>query len=578
MTILVASLLITGSIRAAILLPPADLASATRWATVDGTPTAVSAQADGRVIAQLRCPFSTLAGWRAAWDVPFEQDLSGHRWLKLRVRATDPDAVAGVNLYFEAGSGWYVAGLGGLAKDWTTLTATRSKFHTEGTPGPWSTVTRLRIGVLPAAKRDTVVEVAGLEGTSAFGVQDAVEVGPYHTANELKAALADLPASRDAYARGAALLDQAARAYDPEGPEAQARLKEARAAFVDAYVRAQRPKAGEIRGVWCHSGYGPGMGWAKAVDALADAGFNAIFPNLLWSGVAFYPSRVLPVDKDVARRGDQAQAVLDAAHRRGMKVHVWKVSWQFGWMSDPAVAVPFRFAGRCQVDADGRPGDWLCPSNPVNRKYELDAIRELVTNYAIDGFHLDYIRFSGDTFCFCPVCRANFEQEVGKKLGGWPGPVVAGGAYEARYRDWRRGLITSFVREVHREVKRLRPGCQVSAAVFPVPDSARESVLQDWGAWCREGLLDFVCPMNYTENLGEMSSRLKAEVAAAGRVPVVAGLYASYGPDQSQSPDAAVSQIAASRELGAAGFTLFELNDAVVSGLLPALRLGLTAP
>jgi len=545
---------------------------------MEGSPAAATTLQDGTPAVALTCPFATLTGWRVAWDVPLEADLSGHRWFKLRARTDHPEAIAGVTLYFEAGGGWYILGLGGLTKDWSTLTGARSAFHTEGTPGPWSTVTRLRVGVLPAAKQNAVVELTGLEGTSALGLEDAVKVGPFRSLAAIKAAVAGVPAAAEPLRRGEAQL-AAAAALDPGSDREQARLREAHAALVDAYVRAQRPKAGEIRGAWCHAGYGPGMGYAKAIDALADNGFNAIFPNLLWSGVAYYPSKVLPVDPDVARRGDQLKLCLEAAHRRGIKVHVWKVCWQFGWMSNPAVAVPFRFAGRCQIDADGKSGDWLCPSNPANRKYELDAIREVVTNYAVDGFHLDYIRYGGETWCFCPTCRANFERAVGRTLKGWPAPVVKGGAYAARYADWRREVITSFVREVRRMTKKIRPAMELSAAVFPVPDSARESVLQDWGAWIREGLVDFVCPMNYTENLEEMESRTTAELAAAqGKAPILAGLYATYGPDQTQSPDMAVAQIAAARRLGAAGFTLFELQDHVITGLLPALRLGITAP
>jgi uncharacterized lipoprotein YddW (UPF0748 family) len=299
---------------------------------------------------------------------------------------------------------------------------------------------------------------------------------------------------------------------------------------------------------------------------------------MLWSGVAYYPSKVLPVAKVVAEKGDQLQQLLAAAHAKGIQVHVWKVCWQMGWMTDPSIAVPFRFAGRMQIDRDGKQGEWLCPSNAANRKYELDAIREVVANYPIDGFHLDYIRYSGNEWCYCPACRANFEEGIGVRLEDWPKPVVEGGKYEAKYREWRLNVITSFVREVREMMKDVRPEAKLSAAVFPVPDNARDSVLQDWPRWIRDGLVDFVCPMNYTGSLQEMRSRMKAELdAAAGKVPVYAGLMVTADSGEDQAPDMAVAQIAAARELGAQGFVLFELQEPVLRDLLPVLRLGVTS-
>ncbi|MEK7766237.1 MAG: family 10 glycosylhydrolase, partial [bacterium] len=140
-------------------------------------------------------------------------------------------------------------------------------------------------------------------------------------------------------------------------------------------------------------------------------------------------------------------------------------------------------------------------------------------------------------------------------------------------------VITSFVREVRREIRAIRPGIQLSAAVFPVPASARATVLQDWGRWIKEGLVDFVCPMNYTEDLGEMRHRAQAGLEiAGGKVPVLQGLYATFDPGRVQPPDALAAQIVASRELGAGGFVLFELQDHVITDVLPLLRRGVTAP
>ncbi len=571
-------LLASGLAHASVILGAQELADAKAWIPVEGSPPAEAIAKEDETVLKLPCDFSTNENWRVAWDFPLEGDMTAHKRFKLRVRADDPDAVSGVNVYFNSGEGWYTKGMGGVSDEWRTLIAGRSGFAQEREPAGWDKIARIRIAVLPAARRDTAVYVSGLEGAMFLAADDVCRVGPYETLGQIKEAVSEHQAALRHFERGEELLAQAGALADKSSPESQELLVRAREALAGAYLRSLDTRRDEFRGAWFHDGKGPARGWKQAVQDLAANGFNALFPNMLWSGAAFYPSKVVPVAKSAAGK-DYLKEILSAARANSVKVHVWKVCWQFGWMADPETAVPFRFAGRMMVDRQGRQGEWLCPSNAENREYELAAIRELVRDYNLDGLHLDYIRYPGDEWCYCSACRMNFEQGIGRRLNDWPAPVLAGGKYENAYREWRRNVITSFVAEVRQEVKGFGRNIQLSAAVFPNPEHARNNVLQDWRRWIKEGLVDFVCPMNYTESVEEMRSRLKSGLAAAGgRVPVYPGLYAAYSEQERQEPDVLAAQIAAARELGAGGFVLFELKDVVLDGTMPLLRLGVTAP
>ncbi len=59
--------------------------------------------------------------------------------------------------------------------------------------------------------------------------------------------------------------------------------------------------------------------------------------------------------------------------------------------------------------------------------------------------------------------------------------------------------VTDLVRQVYREAKALKPEAWVSAAVF-YNKSAGDGVCQDWYGWLREGIIDYVLPMAYTED------------------------------------------------------------------------------
>src|SRR6185295_12965984 len=119
--------------------------------------------------------------------------------------------------------------------------------------------------------------------------------------------------------------------------------------------------AKEFRGAWIHSGYGiENWGWDRTVAVLKSNGFNAIFPNLVWAGVAHYPSKILPVSPKVKLQGDQIAQCLAACRKYGIELHVWKVN--FNLLNAPTEFVEkMRGAGRTQKNRQGGDVNWLCP-------------------------------------------------------------------------------------------------------------------------------------------------------------------------------------------------------------------------
>ncbi|MBP7829701.1 MAG: family 10 glycosylhydrolase [Kiritimatiellae bacterium] len=376
----------------------------------------------------------------------------------------------------------------------------------------------------------------------------------------------------------AVALHQKMRALYDEGRflEAVEAGRTLRQVLTEAYARVQSPRAGEFRGVWEHEGVGwyPGD-WNRTCRLLAGAGLTAVFPNLLWGGLAHYPSRVLPESYSSRKLGDQAKACVEAAHRNGLEVHVWMVCWSLQNAPED-FRLRMKKEGRLQVTAAGATIPWLNPADPRNADLALAALRDLVARYPVDGIHLDYIRYPNGNSCFSPVSRREFEKDRGRRVDDWPRAAAPGGPLAAEYQRWRAGRITAFVRAVSREVRAVRPGLKVSAAVFSSYPESVASVGQDWGAWLQEGLVDFVCPMTYTSDAADFAARTQKHLAlpgAKGRVLPGLGVTA----DECQlAADQAIEQIVAARRLGAPGFMLFDLSHTLREDILPYLRMGVT--
>ena len=345
--------------------------------------------------------------------------------------------------------------------------------------------------------------------------------------------------------------------------------------LVRAYLRAAASTSVEGRAMWNHSGTGAYPGdWERSAGLLAQNGFNMVLPNMLWGGVAHYPSDVLPRSATFERYGDQIEQCCAAAKKHGLEVHVWKVNFNLATAPQNFVE-KLRRQGRTQVSVTGEPCDWLCPSNPENRKLELESMLEVARKYPIDGLHFDYIRYPDQSHCYCDGCRRRFEAESGRKVldRDWP-KICYSGARKEEYNDWRCRQITSLVAAVSREARKIRPGLKISAAVFGSYPACRASVAQDWPAWIEAGDLDFICPMDYSASDAAFGSLVRSQIKlTAGRVPVYAGIGATATPS-TLAPDRVVGQILLARSLGAAGFTIFNFEPSTAAAIVPAVGLG----
>ena len=377
---------------------------------------------------------------------------------------------------------------------------------------------------------------------------------------------------------GSDLIQQTHAAYQTKNYKAAITTARAsREILSEAYFLSHTSTETERRAVWNHSGLGAYPGdWKRSAKELAAAGINMILPNMAWAGVAHYSSRVLPQSKTFSQYGDQLTQCVTAAREHGLEVHVWKITWNLEGAPKEFVE-KLREAGRTQVSATGEALNWLCPSHPENVQLELDSILEIVTNYDVDGIHLDYIRYPGSHACYCDECRKRFVLATRQEIEKWPANVLPKtGRHADRYIAWRTQQITRLVRLLHKRAREVDPEVKISAAVFGSYPACVTSIGQDWIAWAKAGYIDFVCPMNYTENTDYFTELLVNQLAL---LPKGFAIYPGIGATASNSllkPDAVVEQIYLSRSLGGSGWVIFDYSLDTSETVLPALRMGIT--
>lgn len=352
--------------------------------------------------------------------------------------------------------------------------------------------------------------------------------------------------------------------------------REVRRFLLEAYGAAQRPRAGERRGVWEQTGAGlfPGD-WPRSCALLARHGVTDLFLNVAWPGMAHYEGRAGEGSPVLEAHGDQLAQALRAAAHHGIKVHAWRACWNLDRAS-PDTKARFLREGRLQVSSRGETVDWLCPSRDENLRYEKDAIRDLLLRYPVDGIHLDYIRYRDVSACYCAECRRRFQKARDRPVERWPEDAVWG-PLGSEYRDWRATMITRLVRDVRAIADKGKRRVAVSASVYGKYPQCAGSVGQDWGLWLRKGYVDFVCPMNYTADLDSFVTLTRDQVSLPGARDRVWPGIGVTATESRLGPVKVVDQVVALRAAGAPGFVLYDFDHVLADDVLPVLSLGLTA-
>ena len=140
-----------------------------------------------------------------------------------------------------------------------------------------------------------------------------------------------------------------------------------------------------VLGVWMWPDSLKAHGTESAVERCARMGVTDVF--FLTKGLAgtvSYASEIAPCDPGV----DLLRDLLASAHRRGIRVHAWLTS-----ASDERYKAMHPESGRCHLTR-GRDKGLISLRDAGYLDYMQKVVRELCGRYAIDGLHLDYIRYN----------------------------------------------------------------------------------------------------------------------------------------------------------------------------------------
>lgn len=320
----------------------------------------------------------------------------------------------------------------------------------------------------------------------------------------------------------------------------------------------------------------------RLVDFAVQTRTQILFVQVRGRADAFYRSAVDPaatILQAPIADFDPLAYLLTLAHRSGIVVHAWInvfLVWSDMSRQPPADHLAARHPDWLLTDASGVRMDrmpssrwkkanvegwFVSPGIPAMRVHMVRVVHELVTEYEIDGIHLDYARYPNLEYSFDPTSRSEFAVQWGVD----PAEAIKGdrAALQRVIGAAALAVVDSLysetrVQDVDSMVIAIRGACRdkaLSAAVVADPFTARHDKGQDWARWVHNGWMDFVVPMAYNFPPLELEHRAIVYNRMVGKDHWLMGLGIFDGRDE----DLAES-VELLRGVGIMGYSIFSYN------------------
>lgn len=301
----------------------------------------------------------------------------------------------------------------------------------------------------------------------------------------------------------------------------------------------------------------------KVFDNCVDMKINTVYVHARSHGDAYYSSSLFPRTKYLRGSYDPLKIAVEEAHKRKLSIHAW--------------INPLRACSKADASRQNgyKIGEWIPGGTRavlVNGYYYLNpaydevikliagGVTEIITNYDVDGIHIDDY--------FYPTTDKSFDAAAFAQSG------------YSSLSDFRFANCDKFVSAIYSAVKKVNQSMLFSVSTQGNVANNYHYMYADVKKWCSQpGYLDIIMPQIYFgfKNQAQPFEKCCAEwdaIAKKGNVPLVIGAAASkIGLEDSKyagdgklewvnDKEILARQYLASRELESySGFCIYSYNS-----------------
>lgn len=282
-------------------------------------------------------------------------------------------------------------------------------------------------------------------------------------------------------------------------------------------------------------------GVKKFAARVYDMGINTLYVQAYTCGMTMYYSDVLQCQNprmafyNFGEYGnDYILALISECHKLGIEVHAW---FNVLEAEKPHGAVPpYVKAEWITSDLNGsKKGHFLDSSNPEVCEFLKTIIQEMLTKYDFDGISYDYIRYpeAGEyeeyrDSGFAPHAIKLFADTYNYRGDNLIEDVKNYPEIRAQWHEFKQNSINNLLKELGEFIRSVDSEVIISASPFGYLKTAKAVYMQDVETWMKDGYIDVVLPMVYTDDVKLHSELANAFKECSPKTLQYTGIYTLY--------------------------------------------------
>lgn len=316
-------------------------------------------------------------------------------------------------------------------------------------------------------------------------------------------------------------------------------------------------------------------GVKKFAARLYDMGINTLYVQTYTCGMTMYYSDLLKYQNprmasyNYGEYGnDYILALISECHKLGIEVHAW-----FNVLETemPNGTFPSYIKDEwITTDLNGsKKGHFLDPSNPEVSAFLKNVINEILTKYDFDGISYDYIRYSeaGEYKEYQDSGFSSNSEKLFAEAYGYDGKslqqdVKNDPEIRAMWHQFKQNAINNLLGELAQFIRSIDPDAIISASPFGYMDTAKNVYMQDVESWMKNGYIDVVLPMVYTDDV-ELHSKLAMAFKESSPLTIqYTGIYTLYSDSTMRRNQEIIDTL---KSQGISGVSLFASQNYITN-------------
>ena len=241
------------------------------------------------------------------------------------------------------------------------------------------------------------------------------------------------------------------------------------------------------------------------LDFLKDHHFNAVIFQVRPHADALYESKLEPWSyyltgmqgKAPSPYYDPLQFWTEAAHDRGLELHVWLNPYRAHHKDGKEISAQSIVKTNPELVVKLKEGYyWMDPAQKATQDRTTNVVMDLVKRYDIDGVHFDDY--------FYPYPSYNLGEDFPDSTS-WKAYQTNGGKLSRG--DWRRESVNTLIERIYTAIKKEKPFVKFGLSPFGIwkPGypasiegfSQHEQLYADAKLWLNKGWIDYFAPQLY---------------------------------------------------------------------------------